>query len=357
MAARAVLVADDDPAIVRLIGRLLADEFSVIPATDGDEAVAAALDRRPSVVLLDLHMPRLDGHATLLRMRSEPVLRTTPVLIVTGAAPSGDDAAMCLRDGAHDFIRKPFDETELIARVRAAHRHKAFEDSLRLRNRELEAFASAAAHDLQEPLAGIARLVDLLQNVRLDEPTQLRLQHDIALLAEQGNHLVADLLALAREDWTLSALEERVDAEHVVRLVIDEAHLAEAQVTVTGTWAKLVVPEVVLHSVMANLISNAGHYGRSGDGVLRLTVTAAVPADRLEITVADRGPGLHPDVVRRMFEPFATAPDSVERNPLSSGLGLAVAARTVERYGGGLEFLASEGPGTAFVVSLPLTES
>ncbi len=306
------------------------------------------------MILLDLHMPTLDGYGALLRMRSEPRLQTTPVLIVTGAATSGEDAAMCLRDGAHDFVRKPFEETELLARVRAAFRHKAFEDELRRRNRDLEGFASAAAHDLKEPLAGIARLIELLQEMQMTQVTRLRLQDDIALLADQGSRLVADLLALAREDWATAALQTMVDVEQVVRAVLEEARLAEAKVTVEGTWAKLMVPEVVIRSLMANLVSNADHYGRNPDGRLDLVVEGAAGPETIQIRVTDTGAGVHPDVIDRVFEPFATAPDSTKQNPLSSGLGLAVAARTVKRYGGDLELMRDVTSGTAFRVTLPL---
>jgi signal transduction histidine kinase len=74
------------------------------------------------------------------------------------------------------------------------------------------------------------------------------------------------------------------------------------------------------------------------------------------MVVADSGAGVHASVIDRIFEPFATAPDSAEQNPLSSGLGLAVAARIVERYGGRLELLRDRPTGTAFQVTLPLPD-
>jgi signal transduction histidine kinase len=297
-------------------------------------------------------MPGLDGYGALLRMRAEPVLRTTPVLMVTGAT-SGEDAAVCLRDGAHDFVRKPFDEVELLARVRAAYRHKAFEDELRQRNQELEAFSSAAAHDLKEPLAGIARLVDLLQGLHLDAGARMSIQDDIGLLAEEGSRLVTDLLVLAKEDWAMAALAHQVDVEAVVESVLEEARLTDAKVSVEGSWAKFLVPEIVLHSCVANLVSNADHYGRGADGCLDLSIASEVGREKLEITMADQGQGIHPSVVEHLFEPFVAGPDSTERNPLASGLGLAVTARALERYGGQLELLPSA-TGTTFRITLPL---
>jgi signal transduction histidine kinase len=357
---KVILVADDDPRLRRLLRRILAEEFEVLEAADGAEAVTLTLAHRPSVVLLDLEMPELDGHGALLRIRAEPGLRTTPVLIVTGAATGGEDAADCLRDGAHDFVRKPFEEAELLARVRAAYRHKAFEDELRRRNDELETFASQAAHDLKSPLAGIMLITEVLAHPRLGDNEDLRrqIQDDIRTLAERGTQLVTDLLAVARQDWTSDLLlSSRVDAEGLVWSILEEAKLLDADVQVAGDWAKVRIPEGELRSVLTNLIGNASHYGRDDDGHLDLTVTASRLSGHLAVTVMDRGRGIPAPVADRVFDPFVTAADSLDRNPASTGLGLALVKRTVERRGGSVELVEGLSRGTAFRITVPLADA
>ncbi|HVW34166.1 MAG TPA: hybrid sensor histidine kinase/response regulator, partial [Acidimicrobiia bacterium] len=346
--------------IRRLLRRILGDEFDVIEAADGEEAVALARSERPDVVLLDLEMPVLDGHGALLRIRAEAELRTTPVLIVTGAAIGGDDAAACLRDGAHDFVRKPFEEPELLARVRAAYRHKAFEEGLRRRNDELETFASQAAHDLKAPLASIMLITEVLNHPRMqpDDATRRRIQDDIRTLAERGTQLVTDLLAVAREDWTSDLLlATKVDAEVLVWSILDEEKLDEAAVTMAGVWAKVRMPEGELRSVLTNLIQNASHYGRNREGRLDLTITAQPGGGRLAITIADQGPGIDAALAARIFDPFVTATDSLDRNPSSTGLGLAIVKRTLERRGGTAEVSHDHPAGAAFRITVPLAES
>ena len=359
MAGRVILVADDDPRLRRLLRRILSDEFDVIEAADGAEAVTLTLEQQPSVVLLDLEMPELDGRGALQRIRAEPSLRTTPVLIVTGAATGGDDAAGCLRDGAHDFVRKPFEEPELLARVRAAYRHKVFEDELRRRNEELETFASQAAHDLKSPLAGIMLITEVLAHPKLGDNDAMRrqIQDDIRTLAERGTQLVTDLLAVARQDWASDLLlTSRVNAEALVWSILDDEKLLDADVEVAGEWVKVRIPEGELRSVLTNLIGNASHYGRDGDGRLHLTITAAPQAEHLSITVMDRGLGIPPTVAGQIFEPFVTAADSLDRNPSSTGLGLAIVKRTIERRGGTVELVEGLAAGTAFRVTVPLAE-
>ena len=359
MAERVILVADDDPRLRRLLRRILSDEFEVIEAADGAEAIALTLAERPSVVLLDLEMPELDGRGALQRIRAEPSLRTTPVLIVTGAATGGEDAAACLRDGAHDFVRKPFEEPELLARVRAAYRHKVLEDELRRRNEELETFASQAAHDLKSPLAGIMLITEVLAHPRLGDNEAMRrqIQDDIRTLAERGTQLVTDLLAVARQDWASELLlTSRVDAEALVWSILDDAKLLDAELQVAGNWAKVRIPEGELRSVLTNLVGNASHYGRDEKGRLHLTVSAAPQAEHLAITVTDRGPGIPPKVAGRIFDPFVTATDSLDRNPSSTGLGLAIVKRTIERRGGTVELVEGLATGTAFRVTVPLAD-
>lgn len=359
MASRVVLVADDDPAIRRLLRRILSHEFVVVEAGDGEEAVKAAVAEHPDVVLLDLNMPGLDGHEALLRLRAEPGLRTTPVLVVTGSAVGGEEAAACLRDGAHDFVRKPFDDFELVARVRAAYRHKAFEDELRRRNRELELFASQAAHDLKSPLAGIMIISDVLtRGLPKDEETKRGLQDEIGGLAERGARLVTELLELARQDWAggIAVAAGLLDPEQVVVSVLEAARLDDADVEFDGQWGDVAMPEAELRSVLANLVDNASHYGRDEKGHLDLSITAGIRPGQLVITVEDRGDGVPETVADHIFEPFVTAPGSQERNPSSTGLGLALVKRTVERHGGTIELEGHRPVGTAVCVTLPLAE-
>jgi signal transduction histidine kinase len=359
MAGKVVLVADDDPRLRRLLRRILADEFEVLEAADGAEAVDRTLTERPSVVLLDLEMPVLDGRGALRRLRAEHSLRTTPILVVTGAVTGGEDAAACLLDGAHDFVRKPFEDAELLARVRAAYRHKAFEDELRRRNEDLETFASQAAHDLKSPLAGIMLITEILahKNLPQDETVRQKIQEDIRTLAERGTRLVTDLLSVARQDWASDLLlTSRVDAESLVWTILDEEKLVDADVAVRGEWRKVRLPESELRSVLSNLIANASHYGRDQQGHLDLTVTAAKHEDHLVVTIEDRGPGIPASVGGRVFDPFVTAADSLDRNPASTGLGLALVKRTLERRGGTLQLQDGRSAGTAFVVSLPMAD-
>ena len=138
MTPPAVVVAEDSLVIrAVLVEQLRSRGYRVIEAGDGEEALAVCRREQPDVVLLDVEMPHLDGHGVLARIKADPRLADIPVVFVTSRVTT-EDVVDGLRLGAHDYLRKPFEPSELLAWVHAAVRIKALQDELRLRNAELE---------------------------------------------------------------------------------------------------------------------------------------------------------------------------------------------------------------------------
>jgi diguanylate cyclase (GGDEF)-like protein len=135
-----ILVAEDS-SVVRAVLRqhLEAQGYTVIEADDGDAALCACRTAALDAVLLDIEMPGLDGYEVLAALKADPdtVLAELPVVFLTGRT-STEDIVEGLRLGAHDYLKKPFEASELIARVSAAVRVKALQDVLRERNVELD---------------------------------------------------------------------------------------------------------------------------------------------------------------------------------------------------------------------------
>jgi two-component system cell cycle response regulator len=139
--AARVLVADDS-GLVRSMMRdhLMAAGYEVLEAQDGEDALERIRATVPDVVLLDRDMPRLDGLAVLDSMQADEAMAAIPVVFVTGRA-TASELAEGLGRGAHDYVRKPVEEAELVARVRSALRTRRLRDELRERNLQLEHMA------------------------------------------------------------------------------------------------------------------------------------------------------------------------------------------------------------------------
>ena len=111
--------------------------YTIFEAGDGEEALRLAARERPDVILLDRQIPLIDGYGVLASLRTDPDLGEVPVVLVTSHGEPAE-VADGLQRGAHDYLRKPFEQQELVARVHAAMRTKALRDELRARNAQLE---------------------------------------------------------------------------------------------------------------------------------------------------------------------------------------------------------------------------
>jgi DNA-binding response OmpR family regulator len=114
-----VLVADDDPDILQLVAlRLGRSGYDVVTASDGEQALDAALERAPDLALLDVMMPKLDGYQVTERLRGNATTRRMPVILLTARVQEAD-VARGIQAGADDYVKKPFSTQELRARVQA----------------------------------------------------------------------------------------------------------------------------------------------------------------------------------------------------------------------------------------------
>jgi two-component system cell cycle response regulator len=133
-----ILIADDSLVIRAIVRAGLEEEgYEVVEAGDGTVAVELCRKLRPDVVLLDIEMPGLDGYQVLGQIKADPELRNTPVVFLTSRTGT-DDIVAGLRGGAHDYLKKPFEPAELIARVGSAVHVKQLQDQLWERNAELD---------------------------------------------------------------------------------------------------------------------------------------------------------------------------------------------------------------------------
>jgi cyclic di-GMP phosphodiesterase len=125
-----IIVVDDEPANVRLLTRQLArDGHVVLAATNGDEALDLIAREQPDLVLMDVVMPRRDGYETCRALKENPSTRLIPIVLVTSLSDSADKVRG-LEAGADDFLTKPVNTSELLARVRALVRLKRYTDDL-----------------------------------------------------------------------------------------------------------------------------------------------------------------------------------------------------------------------------------
>lgn len=348
-----VLVVDDsdtDRLYTRTI--LKAKGYDVIEALNGAEALVQ-VKQRPQAILLDVVMPIMDGFETLRALQADADAAYIPTLLMT-SRDSSEDAVEGLRLGAHDFLQKPVDPTELEARVGAACRVATLYAQLRTRNEDLEMFARHAAHDIKSPLTVIRGYVQMLAGEwgPMTDDRRSDAAEKATLAVERTINLVSDTLALARQGTDAEA-GAIADPAIVVKAVLDAAELQNTDIDVEGEWEPVAISPSALEAIVRNLIENASHYGRSDDGRLRLRIDSARVGPRVTIRLEDHGPGIDPSDADRIFEPFQRGDDAFSANPRSTGVGLAIVRRAAERWGGSVSLERGEAGGARFVVAIP----
>ncbi|MGW3287292.1 ATP-binding protein [Streptomyces sp. NPDC001002] len=217
-------------------------------------------------------------------------------------------------------------------------------------NRIRTALLAAVSHDLRTPLAGIKAAVSSLRShdVAWSEEDQAELLEGIEEGADRLDHLVGNLLDMSRlQTGTVTPLIREIDLDEVVPMALVGVPEGSVDLDVPETLPMVAVDPGLLERSVANLVENAVKYNPHGKQVL---VAASAIADRVEVRVVDRGPGVPDDAKDRIFEPFQRYGDAPRGAGV--GLGLAVARGFAEAMGGTLNAEDTPGGGLTMVLSL-----
>lgn len=363
-----ILVVDDSPDNVFLIQTILEEEgYAIATAEDGASALAQIEQSPPDLVLLDVMMPGMDGFEVTKRIRQNTKLSFIPILLIT--AHDKPSVAQGLDMGADDFIRKPVEVDELMARVRSLLRLKHSVDERDQIARQREDYVSRLTHDLRTPLVAADRMLALFSQGALGEMSAT-MQEAIVTMARSNQNLlqmVNTLLEVYRFEAgrkTLSFMP--VDLHQLLQEVIQqltplamEKNLSlQAEVDDKMQIGKVMGDRLELHRLFTNLIGNAIKFTDSGSVTVRVHPSFA-PANLspkqqsssayVAIEVEDTGHGIAPEEQAMLFERFRQG--SHKRS--GSGLGLYLSRRIAEAHQGTIALKSELGKGSVFTVYLP----
>jgi len=359
-----ILLAEDNADMRDYIGRLLGRQYEVIRASNGQEALQAAIEERPDLVLSDIMMPELDGFGLLKELRARDETKAVPVILLSARA--GEESCIeGLSSGADDYLTKPFTARELYARVGLhlaiqARRQDAEEElrrsyaELSRANTDLEQFAYSASHDLQEPLRQVAIYSQLLQvkySTKLGPEAEEYIAFCIAG-AHQMETLIKDLLAYSQAGRPFRQELGRVDISDAIETVRSNlaTAIAETGAEISCDPLPTVLAELMpIVQLFQNLISNAIKY--HGSQPPRIRISASRLNRSWVFSVADNGIGIAPEYHEQVFGLFKRL--HTRKDYPGTGIGLALCQKIVERYGGRIWVESELGNGATFRFSLP----
>lgn len=352
-----ILVVDDITRSLQVIGTmLLGAGYEVMPTNSGARALERVRIQLPDLVLLDLMMPEMDGIAVCRRLQEDPLTARIPVIFLT-ASTEMEHLVRGFEAGAVDYVTKPFNPPELLARVRTHVELRQARERLREMNDEKNEFLGIAAHDLRSPLNAIKGYSELLLEDGDFKPGDADILRKICDAATRMAGMVQNLLDANRiERGELRPNLVPSDLSEVAAFVVDGQRPRAAAKNQSLQWvpseepAMAMADRAILVQVLENLVSNAVKYSPPGKPIrVRVFPRESV----LRVEVQDEGPGLSAEDQKRLFGKFARLSARPTGGENSTGLGLSIVKRMVEAMNGRVWCESEPGRGATFLVEMP----
>lgn len=348
-----ILIVDDTPANLKILFAYLRQlDFRVLIAEDGEDALTKVQFANPDLILLDIMMPDMDGFETCKHLKADPKTCDIPIIFVS-ALNETVDKVKGFHLGAVDYIQKPFECQEVLARISVHLELNHTQKQLQQKNNELKAFAHTVAHDLKNPLNAIKGFTELL--VEECETTCNAEVADYLRLLQQSNrqaiNIIEELLLLAglgnktvQFNWIdmPTVIEDSLQhLSHLIKQYQPHIHIQ------TENWTPIMGYSPWLQAIWTNYLSNAIKYGGRPP---RIDIGMTTTPTEIKYWVKDNGAGLSQAQQAQLFIPFANIG---QQHRDSHGLGLSIVQRIVEKCQGTVGVDSVVGEGSVFYFSLP----
>lgn len=343
-----ILAVDDIPDNLLLIQLALEQEgHRVVVAHNGETALKQVRQAPPSLILLDVMMPVMDGYEVTRRIRKDRNIPFIPILLVTAREESS--LVEGLDAGADEFVRKPFQIEELQARVRSMLRFKETID-------QRENFVSCLTHDLRTPLVAANRMLDLIAQQAFGDVTGEQ-QEAIANIVSSNDNMLEMLNKLLETHHyelgqkTLSFAQ--INLQQMIKEVVAELNplAIDKQIELLVFDTESQIPPVKgdrleLRRVITNLVGNALKFTDQGKVEINLEQNDA----EVLVQVIDSGIGISPQDQAAVFQRYHQG----NHRRAGKGLGLYLCQQIINAHQGELTVESEIGQGTTFAFSLPL---
>jgi signal transduction histidine kinase len=358
--ANAILVVEDNETLNYTLCELLQTHgYNVRSARNGSEALRLLSETLPDLVVSDVVMPEMDGHALLDRMRGNPKTRNLPVIFLTGH-DSTEQRRRARESGVADYLTKPLNESDLLYTVRSVlKRHADQEADLQSRIEEVRnQILELVQHEFRTPLTFVMGYAEYLQDALRQDLPRDELQDSVDAILEGSrrlHHLVESFLLLANlsRDALLTDEVYPLDPAALWRDCVAQARETLDDAEITVRIAELPDPIIafgvmdLLREALSRLLDNAIRYRRPGARTI-LLATVAKPG-YVGWSIRDEGVGIAPDLLVQLSAPFVRLHQR-QADGHGIGLGLTLVRRVAELHGGYLDIMSEEGVGSTFTL-------
>jgi two-component system, sensor histidine kinase and response regulator len=365
MRSSIVLNVDDHDAARYARSRILSGAgFHVFDAANGEQTLALAEKHQPDVILLDVHLPDRSGIEVCRLLKREHHDNSVIVIQISASALTPSHATAALDAGADAYLMEPVDPDVLVATVKAMlrlhdaeralthakHQLETANNELRRSNEDLQQFAFAASHDLQEPLRTIITFTEAIAQELdpvLTENQRGYIRH-IAGSTERMRVLIRDLLAysqVGREGRTEGAVDLANAVAWAMANLREQIEESGAKVDIAGSLPLVWGDFAHVGLLFQNLLSNSLKYRKPDvPPVIRIQAERSSPSE-WTVSVADNGVGIDRKFQEMIFAPFKRLHGG---EIPGTGIGLALCRRIMEAHGGRISVESARGQGATF---------
>lgn len=385
-----ILIVDDNPGNLGVLFDYLSKlEFIILLAQSGEDALELVEENLPDIILLDILMPGIDGFETCRKLKSQKKTRDIPVLFISSLSEVFDKVKS-FEAGGVDYITKPFQQEEVLARIkthlniiklktRLEKQNKDLQEQIEERkkaekeaylakeeaesaNRAKSAFLANMSHEIRTPMNAIMGFTDILDQKIIDNDQKKYL----SLIRAGGNSLISlinDILDLSKIEAGKLELEYRASDicavfEEIVNIFSHKVKEKKLELILDADpnlQVPLIFDKTRIRQILFNLVGNAIKFTEKG------YIKIAAKGQNLDkkrnimdimISVEDTGIGIPKDQENLIFRPFEQCKGQCSSKYGGTGLGLAITKRLVKIMGGSISLKSREGRGSRFIVCI-----
>ncbi len=352
-----ILIVDDVPENIKLIGSALREkDFDISFVTNGHEALQLAAEADFDVILLDVMMPDMDGFEVCRQLKAQQTRKDIPVIFLTAKTES-EDIVRGFKLGAVDYVTKPFNLAELVARVGTHVELKRSREIIQKQNNEHKELIHVLCHDLANPLGAIRGLLEIqngLNPIR-DEMTSA-VDNALSLI-----ETVRKIQSLDANKYQMSWKPVDLQGAFSLAAIILNSKLHAKRITLARDIPPglSVVAESVslVNSVICNVLSNAIKFSEPG-GTIEITAGTTPDGRHVRIAIKDHGIGIPKQILDNLFNMSQPTMRVGTKGEMGTGFGMPLVKRFVASYGGTVEVESKDitefphGHGTNVVLKL-----
>ena len=373
-----ILIVEDSQENMDLLVYFLHPQgYEIISVYDGLSALQKVEEEHPDIILLDIMLPKMDGYEVCGRLKKDPETKFIPIIMLT-ALKELKDKVRALEVGADDFLTKPFENIELLARVKSLLRLKEYHDELQSKNMELaekneslmrmdrfkEDLTNLIIHDMKNPLFVIQGNLQMMSMSMENVPPEIlkKYAQRIERSSQQLLRMVVNLLDISRiEEGTIDLKNDYADINEIIDKIIErikdypENKNKEIIVDLDSNLPELTIDRSVMGRVFENLI-NFSITNLVDEGKVTIT-TAAVDDQRIQFVTHDNGTQIPKNYHDKIFEKFSQTEIKDSGYRVDRALGLTFCKMAVEAHKGSMWLDLENRVGNKFIIELPICGS